>query len=849
MFHRCFLRIGDDFLDNKNIFKGLTEEEAKSLQQKFGKNEIASNKKENFLIKILHILCEPMFLLLIIAAIIYFILGEPRDGAIMLIFVIGIISIDIIQEWKTDKTLNELKNLSQPHIKVIRNEKEEVIQSVNLVPGDIMIISEGIKIPADGSIVKCNDLCIDESSLTGESEGVWKTTIDNNIETNDYWKKDYCYAGTLVTQGSGYILVDKIGTETEYGKISKNIAKAPEEKTPLQIQTRKIVKISAIIAVVLFILVGIFTYFNIPDHNFKDRIIESILSGITLAMAMIPEEFPVILTVFLSMGAWRLAKKKSLVKKLPSVETLGSISVLCVDKTGTITKNKMTVNKIYSINNNEKELIKIMGMACEEEAYDPMEKAILKYCDENSIKKEDLFSGELIKEYAFTNELKMMGHIWRKNNKIIMAAKGAPESIFNICNIENEQKNIIQMQTEKMSQEGMRVIAVATRTFENEEEIPDLITNCNVNLIGLIGLIDPPKDEIKDDIEVCNKAGVRVVMITGDNGITAKAIAKQVGIKDYEKIITGEEIDKMTDEELKLAVEKCNLFSRVIPEHKMRIVKAFKENNQIVAMTGDGVNDAPALKYADIGIAMGKKGSEVSREAADLILLDDNFSTIVDTIRDGRRIYDNIRKAIGYVFTIHIPIAFASLLAPLLNISPSNLLLLPLHVVLLELIIDPTCSIVLERQPAEPNIMERKPRKSNEGILDIKTLIKSIIQGLIIFACSFGIYYFNLLKTGDEKVSRTMGLAIIILANFFLVQVNSSNIETAFKSLKRLIKDKVMWLVCILTIAMLIAIMYTPLSRFLKLQALTISNLIIVVLIAFISVFWYELFKKHGGKK
>jgi Ca2+-transporting ATPase len=381
--------------DNKQV-AGLTSAEAKRLQQQYGKNELTPQKKESFLKKVLHILCEPMFLLLIVAAIIYFILGEPRDGAIMLIFVIGIISIDVIQEWKTDKTLNALKDLSAPHVTVVRDGEETVIASADLVPGDLMMIHEGVKIPADGNVIKCNDLCVDESSLTGEAEGVWKVTVEGADPQSDYWRKDYCYAGTLVTQGTATVLVDKIGAHTEYGKIGMNVATAPDDPTPLQKQTGKLVKTCAGIAAVLFALVGVVTWFNIPDHAFGDRFIESILAGITLAMAMIPEEFPVILTVFLSMGAWRLAKKQSLVRKLPSVETLGSVSVLCVDKTGTITMNRMTVQETWSLDGDEHTLIETMGLGCETDAYDPMEKAMLAYCDGHGITKEHLFKGELI---------------------------------------------------------------------------------------------------------------------------------------------------------------------------------------------------------------------------------------------------------------------------------------------------------------------------------------------------------------------------------------------------------------------------------------------------------------------
>jgi len=641
------------------------------------------------------------------------------------------------------------------------------------------------------------------------------------------------------------VLVDKIGSATEYGKIGAYVAEAPEESTPLQKQTAVLVKLCAGIAGVLFVLVGAVTWFNIPDHAFRERLVESILSGITLAMAMIPEEFPVILTVFLSMGAWRLAKKQSLVRKLPSIETLGAVSVLCVDKTGTITTNQMTVQDIWAMDGDKENLSEMMGLACETNTYDPMEKAMLAHCEKLGIHKTHIFGGKLITEYAFTNELKMMGHIWRHDGEIIIAVKGSPERILAICPMGDDERALAENKVREMSFQGLRVIAVATAKLHNERDIPAHITDCSLTLCGLIGLADPPRESVKNDIALCNEAGIRVVMITGDSGITAASVAKKIGIKNFENLITGDMLEKMTDDELRDSVIKTvSIFSRVIPEHKMRIVKAFKDCGEIVAMTGDGVNDAPALKYADIGIAMGKRGSEVAREAADLVLMDDNFSTIVDTVRDGRRIYDNIRKAIGYVFAIHVPIALASLFAPLLGISTTSLMLLPLHVVLLELIIDPTCSIVLERQPAERNIMERRPRGPKEKLLNTKTLFKSVMQGAAIFAASFGIYLYMLSQNPSEApVARTMGLAVIMLANLFLVQVNSSDTDSVVVSIKRLAKDKIMWAINIFTVLGLFTVLYTPLSDFLKLAPLSAWQILTVLSLAAISVLWYEMVK------
>ncbi|MDA9470326.1 cation-translocating P-type ATPase [Enterococcus sp. 5H] len=831
----------------KNInWNGLNDEQVNQTLEQVGLNQLEQKKKEPFYIKILHIIMEPMFLLLIVAALIYFFLGEPGDGLMMITFVLVIIAIEVIQEWKTDQTLNALKDLSAPKIRVIRNGKSEEILSQYLVPNDLMLIEEGVKVPADGFVIRANDLRINESSLTGEAEAVWKTIADSKTTTTeDYWREDYVYTGTLVTTGSATILVDKTGSKTEYGKIGNHLATVKEKPTLLDRQIGKLVKICAIIAFIFLSLVTLVTFFSSADAPLKSRIIESILSGITIAMAMIPEEFPVVLTVFLSMGAWRLAKKNSLIRKLPAVETMGAVSVLAVDKTGTITENKMSVTEVWPIDVDlEERLIEVMGLASEIDPYDPMEIAMLEYDRAHGWDKEKLFNGELITEYPFTDELKMMGHVWKRNEKIEVAVKGSPERILTISNLALEKKQEILSIVDEFAKKGLRMIAVGEQIIQTVEDIPKNIESCQLTFLGLIGLSDPPRKGIAADIEHCREAGIKVVMITGDNGITAGAIAKKVGISNADHYLTGIEIDSMTDEDLMNIVSTVNVFSRVTPEHKMRIVRAFKESGEVVAMTGDGVNDAPALKYADIGIAMGQRGSEVSREAADLILLDDNFSTIVNTIKDGRRIYDNIKKAISYIFIIHIPIALTALVGPLLGIPQMSLFLLPVHVVLLELVIDPTCSVVLERQPSEPGIMERPPRNAKESILTKKLLFKSLAQGSVIFIISFATYYLTLQQdlANDEK-ARTMGLAVLVVANLFLVQVNSSDRLLGIQTFAKLIFDKVIWIILGGTILVLLALIYSPLNGFLDLAPLTVTQLLICAGLGMISVCWYDLVK------
>ncbi|MCL2654107.1 MAG: cation-translocating P-type ATPase [Coriobacteriia bacterium] len=843
---------------------GLTSQQAAELQKEFGKNELSPEKKKSFLLKALGILREPMFILLIAAALVYFLLNEPRDGSIMLVFVVAVIGIEIFQEWRTDQTLDALKSLSAPTATVIRDGAQCQIPSTDLVPGDMLIITEGVKIPADGTILKASDLCVDESSLTGESVGVWKVVAAPDEDATpapptdaaapttttpvpeEYWRRDYCYAGTLVTQGSATVLVDAIGAQTEYGKIGVHIAEAPERPTPLEKQISKVVKVCVIIAVVFCTLAVVITYFNLGDLLPKNRLIDSVLAGITLAMAMIPEEFPVVLAVFLSMGAWRLAKKHSLIRRLPALETLGAISVLCVDKTGTITQNRMTVTRDWSPAGDTEGLYETMGLACETSAYDPMEQAMLRACEDHGITTAHLFesaTSDFVSEYAFTDEAKMMGHVWVHEGRLTVAAKGSPESILAICDLTAEERDAAAAQLRAFSEQGLRVIAVGFAHPASREALPASLADCRLTLAGLIGLADPPREGVAADIAQCQRAGIRVVMITGDNGLTASAIAARVGIAHSDQVCTGADLAQLSADELQTRVQTTNIFSRVLPADKMSIVKAFRANGAIVAMTGDGVNDAPALKYADIGVAMGKRGSEVSREAADLILLDDNFATITATVEDGRRIYENIRKAIGYIFTIHIPIMLTALLAPLLHLNPAQLMLLPAHVLLLELIIDPTCSIVFERQPAERDVMRRPPRDPREGILSRAVLVKSLLQGLCVFAASFGLYYYSLKTGASAPVARAMGLCVVFLANLFLVQVNSSNTAPVTANFRYLFGDRVIGIVNIATLVGIAAILYTPLAGLFQLAPLSPARMLAVIAAAALSVFWYEAVK------
>lgn len=815
---------------------GLNSEEVEKLQKKYGMNELVSQEKPNMLKKFLGVFKEPMFLLLLIAATVYFLLGAPKDGAIMLVFVGFVASITFIQEWKTEKTMNALKDLTSPKVNTLRNGKNILIKSTELVPGDVVFLSEGERIPADCIVLEPSNFSVDESILTGESEYVMKVSTTQSEKSTDYWKKDILYAGTLCVFGKCTAIVKFTGINTEYGKIGKAISEAKDEPTPLQKKVSILVKNIAIAGVILCISVMVASYFYSFD------ILNSILSGISLAMAIIPEEFPVVLTVFLSMGAYRLAKNNTLMRKISAVETLGSATVLCVDKTGTITQNKMKVKSIYSdgrIFNNEdlknQELSDLMVLSCEKDPYDPMEKAILEAANLSQL--ETVYKYDLSKKIAFDSKTKRMANIYIKDNKYYVAVKGSAETVLGLCKLDKQTMDEINIEIDKMASNGLRVLALADCT---SEEVYEDLECYELTFKGLVGLQDPPKEGVEEAIKLCKKAGIRVVMITGDYSKTAMAIGEEIGLKFTDKVIVGNEIDSLSENELCEVVKSCDVFSRVIPEQKMKIVKALKKNGEIVAMTGDGVNDAPALKSADIGIAMGQRGTEVAKEAADMILMDDNFTTIVKSVKDGRRVYDNIRKAMVYILIIHIPIAAMAMFAPLFNLPP---LLLPMHIMLLELIIDPTCSIVFEGEPAEANIMENPPRPPQEPILTRSLTIKVVLQGIIMFLAAFMPFHYMIDLGISSEYARSFSLITFIVANVTLVLVNRSNTELLYHLIKEK-GSKVRLIVNSMALIMVFAIVYIPiLNSFFRTEKIGIYPLIIAIVLGFISTGWWEIVK------
>lgn len=825
----------------KNLFKGLSNEEVKTFREKYGFNELTNNKKSNPIIKFISIFKEPMFLLLAGAATLYFILGEPGEGCIMLIFVIFVASITFIQEWKTEKTMDALKDLTSPEVTSIRNGKKQIIKSRELVPSDIIYLSEGNRIPADCEVIEQSNFCVDESSLTGENEPVYKVVSGTIDSSKEYIKQDYLYAGTLCNFGKCTARVKTIGFETEYGKIGKSISETKEEPSPLQKKVTSLVKTLAIAGFILCILVIGFSYIHTGDF------VKSIFAGITLAMAIIPEEFPVVLTIFLSLGAYRLARKNTLIRKISAVETLGSTTVLCVDKTGTITQNNMCAKTIYSngfiapCKMKDKEFAKLLVLSCEKDPYDPMEKAIVAVGSKIYIN--ELYNLDIAKKFAFDCKTKRMANIYKEYDSYYVAAKGSPETILPLCNLEqNEESKILDI-IDTMASNGLRVLALADLVTSTLNDKLDQNSLC---FKGLIGLQDPPKDGVRAAINKCKKAGVRIMMITGDYCKTAIAIGNEIGLNSSNCAITGEEIDNMTDDELSEAVKHCDIFSRVIPKHKMKIVNALKINGEIVAMTGDGVNDAPALKNANIGIAMGMRGTEVAKEAADMILMDDNFTTIVHSIEDGRRVFDNIRKAMVYIMIIHIPIMTLALFSPIFNLPQ---ILLPVHIVLLELILDPTCSIVFEGEPAEDYIMEESPRSQNEPLLTKGLTVKVLLQGVTMFLAAFLPFYYMVDSGINVDFARTFSLMVLIVGNVVLVLVNRSNTKYLINLFKEK-GSKARFYINSLALVLLFSIVYIPAAHnIFKTVAIDFKTAIIACILGAASTGWWEIVKFHNNSK
>lgn len=833
---------------------GLSDLEVKKRLLKDGYNEIVVEKPKTILNFIVEVVQEPMILLLFVSAGIYLLLGDPREAGILLISVIGVILITIYQQQKTEKSIQALKNLASPTAKVIRDGQELEIPAREVVKGDVIVFAEGDKIPSDAKILSCSNLTVDESILTGESVAVTKTQMyvgDAALIRPGGDNLPVVYCGTLVTKGHGMAEVVATGLQTQMGKIGESLQSLSIEKTLLQKEVTKVVKIMAMIG--LFFCVVLIIVYGLARHDW----LNAFLAGITLAIGTLPEEFPIVLTLFLSMGAWRLAQNKVLARRAAAIETLGSTSILCVDKTGTLTQNKMTIAKVFIADKyygieefhdkNLKEIFKVGVLASQENPFDDMEKAFLVAGEQyltNDLSDDPQIEFALSREYPLEKDSLSVIHAHRqKDGEVFIAAKGSPESIIQLCHLSEAKANELNSRAIEMAKMGLRVIAVAKSTFSGDD-LPSERHDFNFVFLGFVGLSDPLKEGVVGAIKMCNEAGIKVMMITGDFSETAKSIASQIGLKNIDNVITGDELEKLSESELIDKIKEMSIFSRVIPEQKLKIVNALKKSGEIVAMTGDGVNDAPALKSAHVGVAMGQQGTDVAREAAAIVLLDDNFVSIVNGIKLGRRIYDNLKKAMTYLFAVHVPIIGLSLL-PVFFGWP--LILFPIHIVFLELIIDPVCTIVFEGEKEDSDIMQRMPRRLDQPIFSSRIITMSVIQGLVALAVIIFSYKIAQWLLLDENQTRTFVFSTLVFSNLFLVVVNRSWRRGFFKTVMS--TNLPFILVSVFTSLILLLAIYLPvLSNLFKFSPLSYLEVFYALSLGLLSVIWFEIYKYFSIK-
>jgi P-type Ca2+ transporter type 2C len=835
---------------NTGITCGLSEKEAASILHEEGYNEIPSANRSSVLGIALGVVREPMFIMLVATGLVYIALGDLQEALILLSFVFVIMGITFYQERKTERALEALRDLSSPRALVIRGGERKRIAGRDVVRDDILVLAEGDRVPADSVLLDATNLSADESLLTGESVPVRKVACDGLREMGQPGGDDlpFVYSGSLIVQGHGIAQVRTTGVHTEMGKIGKALTAVETERTPLQQETQRIVLRVASLG--LFLCALVIIVYGITRGSWLD----GILAGITLAMAILPEEFPVVLTIFLALGAWRISQKGVLTRRVPVVETLGSATVLCVDKTGTLTMNQMSVSKIFAdgkfhdigsdaeyLPEDFHELVEFSILASQRDPFDPMEKAIRQLGDSYLVQTEHLHQNwVLVREYPLSKDLLALSHVWRSpgGDEFVIAAKGAPEAIADLCHLGKSQMNQLSESVSAMADDGLRVLGVARAAFK-QKDLPGVQHDFQFEFLGFLGLADPIRPAVPAAIKECYAAGIRVVMITGDYPGTARSIARQIGLTPMDEYITGPELNEMDDLELQKRIRTVNIFARVVPEQKLRLVNALKTNGEIVAMTGDGVNDAPALKSASIGIAMGGRGTDVAREASALVLLDDDFSSIVQAVRMGRRIFDNLRKAMAYIFAIHVPIAGLSLIPVFLGWP---LILMPVHIVFLELIIDPACSVVFEAEPEESNVMKRRPRSANEPVFSRRTVWLSLLQGTSILVIVVAVFGISLYRGQSELDARTLTFTTLILANLGLILTNRSWSQPIIATLRH--PNSAQWWVVSGALVFLGMILLVPSLRDLfRFNQLHPIDLIISFSAALLSVLWFEIFK------
>lgn len=830
--------------------EGLSHEEAAARLASEGPNELPRSSSRGLFKLVFDVVSEPMLLLLLASGCLYlFVAREPQDAAMLLGFVALVIVITIVQERRTDKALKALRDISSPRALVVRSGSRIRIPGRDVVPGDLLIVSEGDRVAADGMLADSMNLFVDESCLTGESAPVPKAS---GAPVDDAGSSSRVFSGTLVTSGFGVAEVTATGAGTELGRIGVMMRETEAPRTPLQRETSRLVSRLAVLGLALCALTAVVSALSkgAGPEAWKD----GILAGITLAMATLPEEFPVVLTIFLALGAWRLSKHGVLCRTMPAVEALGTATFLCVDKTGTLTMNTLELAGMENgsgswsggdLADELHGLLEYAVLASKGNPIDPVDRAVREAGT-------SLLSGTahlhddwiLVREYPLSSELMALSHVWRSpdGSEYLIASKGAPEAIADLCHEPPQRFADIEARVQAMAAGGLKVLGVAAAAFDGS--LPEGQHDLEFEFLGLIGLRDPVRPCVADSVAECRGAGINVMMITGDYPATALEVACDTGLGEG-GLITGGELDRMSDDELMRRLPEVSVFARAVPRQKLRVVEALRRAGETVAMTGDGVNDAPALKAADIGVAMGARGTDVAREAAGLVLLDDNFRSIVRGVREGRRIRDNISKAFAYIVAVHVPVAGLSLL-PVLMGWP--MILMPVHVAFLEMIIDPACSIVFEAECEERDAMRRPPDSRRRRLFGRKALVVSLLQGLSVLAVTTAVFLWATGSGHSENDSRALAFSTLVVANIMLIATNRS----WRRSLPEIIRtpNRAMWMVSSGAMAFLAMVIYIPfLGRLFHFDRLHAVDVVLCLAAGILGIVWFEAYKAISGRR
>jgi P-type Ca2+ transporter type 2C len=820
----------------QNTIQGLAAADVMQLRRQYGANTFHAGTPRRFIHIARNIVKEPMFILLFAACLLYFILGEVPEGLMMLVAMMLIAAISMYQEVKSSNALKALKQFSQPKVKVIRDGKEEIIEAEGLVPGDIMLLEEGMNIPADAVILQQNDFTVNESVITGESIAADKNETEGN---------NLLYQGTAVNSGKCVARVTATANNTVLGKLGKSVDAGQSPKTPLQVQLNRFVRRLAIFGLVSFLIIFLVNYLHYREW------VASLLFALTVAMSAVPEELPVAFSSFMALGAFKMSKSGIITRQPQIIENLGAVSVICLDKTGTITENKMRVHTIYDFKADvlfelkENEIFKntvvleYAALASETNPFDAMEKAIWEAFE--------LYAGgetsaapKMIYEYPLQGNPPMMSHVYEQAGTKKIAAKGAFEKIIEVCKLGGDEKEKIILHAKSLASKGYRVIGVAGATHTGAE-LPALQEDFEWRFEGLLALYDPPKANIREVLQQFYDAKIEVKLITGDSPETAINIAGKAGIFNHLRCVTGAEIAQLNSAGLLQVAQTTNVFARMFPDAKLKIIEALKSGGAVVAMTGDGVNDGPALKAAGIGIAMGQKGTGIAREAADLILTDDNLQRMVTAVNEGRKIFSNLKKAIRYIISIHIPIILTASLPVIFGWMYPNIFT-PIHIIFLELIMGPTCSVFFEKEPVEENIMRQAPRAKNTALFTREELLISVVQGLIITTGALLLYYYAMNSGAGLKQTRTIVFTTIILSNIFLTFANRSFTKTIWYTSRY--KNSLAPVLLIVSALFLAALHFVPFVRNLfQLAPVSGGWFGLCFGVAAASVLWFEVYK------